>query len=115
MARSRTSAPGTRHPAPGTRTCDPEIETRRETPSGAVYGDDGWMRATHYLVRRQRMAPEVLGHENPMHPEALCGPMTGRCRRKARHDGRCEPYWKEIERTLVMPDQWPVLENDQLS
>lgn len=101
-------------------TCDPEIETRRETPSGAVYGDDGWTRATHYLVRRQHMPPEVPGHENPMHPDALCGAMRGwrdgstsRCRLRSRHEGRCEPYWKEIERTLVMPDQCPALENDQ--
>jgi len=93
-------------------TCDPEIKTCRETLSGAVYGDDGWTRTTHYLVRRQHMAPEVPGHENPMHPDALCESImdtrcngTDRCRRKARHDGRCEPYWKEIERTLVMPDQ----------
>ena len=92
-------------------TCEPEVETRRETPGGAVYGDDGWKRATHYLVRRQHMPPEVPGHENPMHPDALCGSMmytrgngTNRCRRKARHDGRCEPYWREIERTLVVPE-----------
>jgi hypothetical protein len=103
-------------------TCDPEIETRRETPSGAVYGDDGWTRITHYFVRRQHMSPEVPGHENPMHPEALCGAMRGWrdgstswCRLRSRHEGRCEPYWKEIERTLVMSDQRPVLENDQLS
>jgi len=93
--------------------CEPEVETRRETPNGAVYGDDGWMHATHYLVRRQRMPPEVPGHENPMHPDALCG---YRCRRKARHDGRCEPYWREVERTLVMLKAEPgmdILESDQ--
>lgn len=103
-------------------TCEPEVETRRETRSGAVYGDDGWTRATHYLVRRQHMPPEVPGHENPMHPDALCGAMQGwrdgstsRCRLRSRHEGRCEPYWKEIERTLVMPDQRHSLEDDQLS
>ncbi len=102
-------------------TCDPEIETRRETLGGAVYCDDGWRSATHYLVRRQHMPPEVPGHDNPMHPDALCGAMRGwsdgstsRCRLRSRHEGSCEPYWKEIERTRVMPDPGSVLENDRL-
>ena len=91
-------------------TCDPKIETFRETTSGVVCGHDGWPRATHYLVRRQHMPPEVPGHENPMHPDALCGASvwrdggTSSCRLRSRHEGRCEPYWKEIQRTLVVVD-----------
>ena len=83
--------------------CEPEAETRRETPSGAVYGADGWKHVTHYIVRRLHMPPEVPNHETPMHPDALCG--TGRCRRKARHAGQCESFWKEVERTLVVPER----------
>lgn len=89
-------------------TCNPEIHTHRETPGGAVYADDGWKRSTHYIVGRQHMPPEVPGHENPMHPDALCGAMLGsrgQCRLRRRHEGRCEGYWKEIERTLVMPER----------
>jgi hypothetical protein len=92
--------------------CDPHVETHRETPGGASYGDDGWRLETHYLVRYQHMPPEVPGNENPMHPDALCGATMhamGRgtcfCRRKNRHEGRCESYWREVERTLVTPEQ----------
>lgn len=84
-------------------TCEPAIETRRETLGGALFGDDGWKREPHYLVKRQYMAPEVPGHSNPMHPDALCGARLqhGFCRLKARHAARCEDYWKVLERTLV--------------
>ena len=86
-------------------TCDPEIETWRETSWGVTYHDDSWKRATHYLVKRQHLSPEVPGHENPMHSDALCGARLsiGSCRLRRRHGGRCEPYWK-VERTLVVPD-----------
>lgn len=89
--------------------CDPRVSTYRETAGGTVYSDDGWKHAMHYLVKRWYVPPEVPGHDNPMHPDALCGCTvylrggTGTCRRKARHDGRCEPYWAE-DRTLVMSD-----------
>lgn len=90
-------------------TCEPQIETRRETPGGAVYRDDSWRSVTHYFTKWQHMPPEAPGHENPMHPDALCGARlsNGRdsCRLKSRHEGRCEPYWREIERALVTPDQ----------
>lgn len=92
--------------------CDPDVTTHREAMNGAVYLDEGWRHATHYLVTLQRVPPEVPGHENPMHPDALCGatafPLgnprrTSPCRRRSRHEGRCEPYWNE-ERTLVRPE-----------
>lgn len=83
--------------------CEPEFETRRETLSGALFGDEAWKRVSHYLVKRQYMAPEVPGNSNPMHPDALCGARLqhGVCRLKARHTSRCEDYWKVLERTLV--------------
>lgn len=97
-------------------TCDPQIETRRETPMGAVYGDDGWKHVAHYLVKRQHLPPDVPGHRNPMHPDALCGArldLNGRCRLRSRHEGRCEPYWKELERTLMTPDQLNALSSEE--
>lgn len=83
--------------------CSPKIEMSRETFGGAVYGDESWKGVSHYLVKRQYMPPEVPGHENPMHPDALCGARfdNDRCRLRRRHEGRCEPYRKEIERILV--------------
>lgn len=85
-------------------TCDPLILTWRETIEGVVYRDDSWKLAVHFLVRQQHLPPEVPGHDNPMHPDALCG-VAGRsaCRRRRRHGGDCEPYWK-IERSRVVPD-----------
>ena len=74
----------------------------------SVYRDDSWKTETHYLVRRQRMAREVPGHDRWSHPDALCGAEIfrshcghGHCIRKRGHKGQCEPSWKLLERTLV--------------
>lgn len=88
--------------------CTPCVEERRETLDGAVYRDDGWKTEAHYFVRLQRLAPEIPGHDCWSHPDALCGAEIfrshcgyGCCIRRHGHDGRCEPSWKLLERTLV--------------
>ena len=50
--------------------CTPCVEELRQNRDGAVYRDDSWRTETHYLVRRQRLAPEVPGHD--------CGSPPGR-------------------------------------
>ena len=88
--------------------CTPCIEEFRQSLDDAVYCDDSWKTETHYLVRRQRQAPEVPGHERWSHPDALCGAQifrnycgSGSCIRKHGHDGKCEMGWKLLQRTLV--------------
>lgn len=90
-------------------SCTPCIEEFRQTLDGAVYRDDSWKTETHYLVRRQRQAPEVPGHDRWFHPDALCGAEIFRshcghdhCIRKNRHDGQCEPSWRLLERTCIL-------------
>lgn len=89
-------------------SCTPCIEEFRQTLDDAVYRDDSWKTETHYLVRRQRQAPEVPGHARWSHPDALCGANIfrshcghGYCIRKHGHDGQCELSWRLLERTLV--------------
>ncbi len=86
--------------------CNPVVVERRETPDGAVYLDDGWKTKPHYFARLQEMAPEAPGHDDPDHPDALCGALGYRnepCRLRRRHAGHCERYWRVIERTIVDP------------
>lgn len=88
--------------------CHPRLRTRLETTGGAVYGDPSEAkRKGHYRVTLQHMPSEVPGHDNPFHPDALCGARIGMsngyCRRRARHDGKCEPHWKVVERIYVPP------------
>jgi len=85
-------------------TCSPVYETRRENADGAVYVDTPGV--PHYVVTRQHLPPEVPGHDNPMHPDALCQGLRssrGGCRRRSRHLGCCEPNWKVIKREFVKP------------
>ncbi len=84
--------------------CVPDISEYRMTPCGATYIDDGWKNKSHYFMRKRRLAPEVPGADSYAHPDALCRP---ECRRKYRHEGPCEPYWKILERTYVPGrDDW---------
>lgn len=82
--------------------CDPLIEERRESVSGA-WLVSGWEKEPHYVVRRQYQAPQVPGHDNPNHVNALCSRhlKNDSCRLARFHKGSCEPYWKELERTYV--------------
>lgn len=86
-------------------TCTPSIETTRRTADGAVYIDDGWKGRDHYLVQWQELPPEVPGHEDPRHPDALCGAHVGSnlgyCRLRRAHKTPCESYRKQISRVFV--------------
>ena len=87
--------------------CNPSITESRQDLLGATYVDDGWQSRRHYLVRTREMPPEVPGHDDPLHPDALCGaPLFNDCCQRARaHAGRCEGRWRVLERRLVEPKE----------
>jgi hypothetical protein len=86
-------------------TCKPVIDTARVSMRDAVYLDDGWKGKDHYIVRWQDLPPEVPGHEDPRHPDALCGAYVGSnqgsCRLKRGHTTPCESYRKKISSVFV--------------
>lgn len=91
--------------------CTPKIVTHREDWRGSRFGDDGWKRQVHFVVKTREMPREVPGHDDWRHPDALCGLTDYRnrpCRLARTHRDKgtaCESSWKEVSRVRVDPNE----------